>query len=139
MIVDASGIVAGRMASRIAKLLINGETVIVVNTEKALMVGNKESILEKFRTRVDGAVKSNPHYGPKYSRIPSQMFKRMVKGMLPKKSRTNERLLKQLKVYNSFPKQMEKEKVTHFDGVKYNEKQNHMTLENIAKLLGGKW
>ena len=83
--INAEGMVAGRLASKVAKALIKGETVTVVNTENLRMIGTKTSILAKYTVRVNAAVKSNPHRGPKYDRIPSKMFRKMVKGMLPNK------------------------------------------------------
>ncbi len=139
MIVDIKGMVAGRVATKIAKLVINGERVIVVNAEEAIIVGNKENILEKFRTRVNAAVKSNPHYGPKYARIPDRMFRKMVRNMLPTKKRTKERMIKKLSVYNSFPAELGKEKAVIFEEYKFNERNNYLKLKEIANLLGGRW
>ncbi|HYA71504.1 MAG TPA: uL13 family ribosomal protein, partial [Thermoplasmata archaeon] len=38
-VVDASGLVLGRAASHIAKRLLNGETIVVVNAEKSVVTG----------------------------------------------------------------------------------------------------
>lgn len=83
MIVDGKNLIAGRLASKVAKAAVKGEKVIVINAEDVVIVGNKESTLEKFYTRTHASVLSNPHYGPKYDRIPSKILRRMVKGMLP--------------------------------------------------------
>lgn len=137
MIVDAKGLVAGRLASKIAKKLINGESVIIINGDAAVVVGKQSAIMPKFKQRVDAAVKSNPHYGPKYDRIPSKILRRMVKGMLPNKKRTAERLIDNLKVYNDNPKNLEK--AEPIEEVRCNEKHDFMTLKEVAKQLGGKW
>lgn len=139
MIVDAKGLVAGRLASNIAKNLVNGEMVTVVNAEELIIVGTESSILPKYKQRVDAGVKSNPHYGPKYDRIPSKMLRRMVRGMLPNKSRTREKLLKQIRVYNGSPANISIEKAEKMDKLKYGMKGNYMTLGKVAKALGGKW
>lgn len=139
MIVDVKEMVAGRVATKIAKLVINGERVIVVNAEDAIIVGNKESILENFRSRVNASVKSNPHYGPKYARIPDRLFRRMVRNMLPTKKRTKERLIKKLLVYNSFPTELRKEKAIVFEEYRFSGRRNHLKLKEIANLLGGRW
>ncbi|MCX6800962.1 MAG: 50S ribosomal protein L13 [Candidatus Diapherotrites archaeon] len=139
MLVDANGRIAGRLSTRIAKALINGEKVILINAEGALIIGTKEDILEKFRRKIDASVKSNPDYGPKYDRIPSRMLKKMVKGMLPNKSRTVERLLKNLKVYNAVPKEMKDKKFDDVGAEKYDERHDFMTLKEIACMFGGRW
>ncbi|MFA5357764.1 MAG: 50S ribosomal protein L13 [archaeon] len=139
MIVDVNGMVAGRVATKIAKALIKGETVTVLNAEGAIIVGTKESILDKFKRRINASVKSNPYYGPKYDRVPSKMFKRTIKGMLPNRSRTVERLLKNLKVYNAVPKEFKDKKFDDIGSPKYDERHDFMTLKEIAHLCGGKW
>ncbi len=39
-VVDASGLILGRAASVIAKRLLNGESIVVVNAEKAVVTGS---------------------------------------------------------------------------------------------------
>ncbi len=139
MLVNAEGLVAGRMASKIAKRAINGETIIIVNAEKVILVGTRQAVMKKFQQRVDAAVKSNPLYGPKYDRVPSKILQKMIRGMLPNKSRTRERLLKQIKIFNSVPEKIKLEEAEKMDEIKCNEKHDFMTMEEVAKLLGGKW
>jgi len=139
MIVDVKGIVAGRAATRIAKALIKGETVIVLNAQDAVMVGNTPSIMEKFKRRTDASVLSNPHYGPKYARIPDRMFRRTVRNMLPTKKSAKERMIKRLKVFNAVPKEYASEKAITFEESRFNERHNAMTYKEIALQLGGRW
>ena len=139
MLVNAEGLVAGRMASKIAKRAINGETIIIVNAEKVILVGTRQAVMKKFQQRVDAAVKSNPLYEPKYDRVPSKILQKMIRGMLPNKSRTRERLLKQIKIFNSVPEKIKLEEAEKMDEIKCNEKHDFMTMEEVAKLLGGKW
>lgn len=139
MIINAEGLVVGRLASNIARKVIGKELVTIVNAEKAIVVGTKSSIMPKYQQRVNAAVKSNPHYGPKYDRIPSKMLKRSIKGMLPKKSKTNEKLLKQIKVYNKVPNTVNITKAETIEKIKYSQKGDFMYLHEIAKELGGKW
>jgi large subunit ribosomal protein L13 len=131
--------VAGRLASKVAKAIINGERVTVINSQDLVMVGNKKSILEKFTTRVDGAVKSNPHYGPKYDRIPSKIFRRMVRNMLPTKKRAKERIIKQLRVFNTTAKGIDSKEAIIFEEIKFNHRNNYIKLKDVALLLGGRW
>jgi len=139
MIVDAKDNVAGRLASKVAKAIINGERVTVINSQDLVIVGNKKSILEKFTTRVDGAVKSNPHYGPKYDRIPSKIFRRMVRNMLPTKKRAKERIIKQLRVFNTTAKGIDSKEAIIFEEIKFNHRNNYIKLKDVALLLGGRW
>ena len=139
IIINAEGLVAGRLASKIAKEVIKGENVIVFNASKAIIVGKESAIMPKYSQRVNARVLSNPLYGPKYHRIPSKMLRRMVKGMLPNKSRTAERLIKQLEIFNDTPKEIDVSKAITYSETKCNDKHEFMYLEDLAKKLGGNW
>ncbi len=79
-VIDASGLVLGRAASLIAQRLLKGEHVVVVNAERAVVVGGRESILATYReSRARGSVRK----GPFYPRRPDRIFRRTVRGMLP--------------------------------------------------------
>lgn len=139
MIVNANENVAGRLASKVAKAIVKGEKVTVINAQDLVLVGNKESILEKFTMKVDAAVLSNPHYGPKYDRVPSKMFRRMVRNMLPTKKRAKDRMIKQLRVFNASAKGIDAKEAIVFEDIKFNHRNNYMTLKDLALLLGGRW
>jgi large subunit ribosomal protein L13 len=79
-VVDATGLVLGRAASLLAKRLMLGETIVVVNTDKAVVLGSYADVVEKYRAAVArGSVRKGPHY----PRRPDRMFRRTVRGMLP--------------------------------------------------------
>ena len=139
MNVDGSNLVAGRLSSKIAKRLIDGETIVIVNAEKVVMVGRREEIVAKYKKKVDARVLSNPLYGPKYERIPSRILKRMIKGMLPNRKKTAERIMKQLKIYNQIPITLKNAELELITGVGYNDKHDFITLKEISELIGGKW
>ena len=139
MNVDASNLIAGRLSSKIAKKLINGENVVIVNAEKAIMVGRREEIVAKYKKKVDATVHSNPDFGPKYERIPSRILKRMIKGMLPNRKVTAERLMKQLKIYNGVPITLKDTKFDVMTEVANKDKHDFITLKEIAELIGGRW
>ena len=139
MIVNADKLVAGRLASIVAKKIIKGEEVVVINSEKSIIVGTFEAIMPKYKMKVNASVLSNPHFGPKYDRVPSKMFRRMVKGMLPNKNRTSERLIKNLKVFNLGEHEVDISKAETIQKIKCNEKHDFMTLGEVASALGGKW
>ena len=42
IVIDASGHILGRLSTNVAKRILNGEDVIVVNAEKAIIIGPKE-------------------------------------------------------------------------------------------------
>ena len=48
MIVDATGLVMGRLASVVATQLLAGNEIKIVNAEKAIITGRRESIYEEY-------------------------------------------------------------------------------------------
>ncbi|MBX8631715.1 MAG: 50S ribosomal protein L13 [Thermoplasmata archaeon] len=103
IVVDADGAVLGRLSSSIAKRLLNGEEITVINAEKALVSGSAErSYQEYFSAYQRGkAIK-----GPYYPRMPDGIFRRTVRGMLPMKTARGKSAYRRLKVYTGVPKQI---------------------------------
>jgi ribosomal protein L13 len=67
-VIDATGLILGRMASHIAKRLLQGEKIIVVNAEKAAISGKRLSIVKEAKKSAtqekapytgDGQIKSS--------------------------------------------------------------------------------
>ena len=63
-VIDATGLVLGRMATDVAKRAKNGETVHIVNAEKAIIVGaSKEAIQERYRFKREvGTARKGPFF-----------------------------------------------------------------------------
>ncbi|AAL62942.1 50S ribosomal protein L13 [Pyrobaculum aerophilum] len=107
VIVDAEGHVAGRLATYIAKALLERPNlrIVVVNAEKLVITGDEKMVIEWFKRKIsEWRTHYNPEKaGPKVPRRPDRVFKRIVRGMLPKKSETGRSALKRLRVYMSIP------------------------------------
>jgi len=79
-VVDASGLVLGRAASLIAKRLLSGESIVVVNAEKSVVSGSRTHVIRHYtEARARGSKRTGPHF-PRY---PDRIFRRTVRGMLP--------------------------------------------------------
>lgn len=79
-VVDATGLVLGRAASVIAQRLLRGESIVVVNAERAVVTGSRTEIVARYTAaRARGSVRSGPHF-PRYA---DRIFRRTVRGMLP--------------------------------------------------------
>lgn len=139
MIVNAKGLILGRMASKISEKLLNGEKVDIVNSEEVLISGTKEFILSRYQKKIDASVKSNPHYGPKYPKRPDALLKKAVTGMLPKKTKRGKDAAKRLKVYIGEPKEFNKEEFIVVKEAVSQTNENTVPLGEISKLLGAKW
>ena len=140
IIVDAEKQILGRMASEIAKILLNESEskVIVINAEKAVVTGNKRFLVGKYKQRAELRTNTNPLAGPFYPRSPDVLVRRTVRGMLPWKKYRGREAYRRLKVYIGVPDNVKKNKVVQFDQANgANLKSKHMTTGDIAIRIGG--
>lgn len=100
--VDADGLILGRLASGVAKRLLQGEEIVIVNAEKAIVSGKKTSkVLEAKKFLEVGHVKMGPfHY-----RRPDRIVRKTVRGMLPHRQPKGKQAFRRLKVFIGVPDQ----------------------------------
>ncbi len=138
IIVDAERAVAGRLASRVAKLLLEGKNVYVVNIEKAVITGRRERVLRDFMNRL--AIKSNVNprrHGPFKPRSPEGIFRRMVRGMLPRRKPKGKEAIRRLRVYRGLPNEFKEKDKVKFEDTNYRENAyGYITLYELSKLIG---
>ena len=105
-IIDGTNAVLGRLASYVAKEALKGEELIILNSEKVIITGNKKNIKETFekkRGRVGTGQK-----GPKHSRSSEKIVKRAIRGMLPNHREGRGRVaFKKIKCYVGVPKEFQ--------------------------------
>ncbi|MDO4593766.1 MAG: 50S ribosomal protein L13 [Tissierellia bacterium] len=109
-VVDASGMVLGRLATEVASILRgkhkptftpnmdNGDYVIVVNAEKVVLTGNKQN--QKVYQRYSGyagGLKETKYLDMK-KQHPERIIEKAVRGMLPK-NKLGRATIKKLRVY----------------------------------------
>lgn len=135
-VIDLTDLILGRAATQIAKRLIKGERIEVINAEKAVIKGPKKYIIQKFKTRVDMSVVGNPYWGPKYSRRPDRIVQRTIRGMLPNTTRQRKPKMEALRVHIGIPKELEKEKPETIERAKNHEKKNFLYLKDLTAELG---
>jgi len=135
-VVDASGLVLGRAASRIAQRLLAGETIAVVNAEQAVVTGSRSSVLATYvAARARGSVRSGPHF-PRY---PDRIFRRTVRGMLPHLQSRGKVAFARLEVHIGIPEALQNAARTTIDDAKAKPAlRAPMTLAEITRLLGAR-
>ena len=140
MIIDGEGLIMGRLASTVSKMLLNGENVVILNAEKILISGTKEWAYARYKQRVDRASISNPRkMGPKYPRRPDDIFRRTVRGMLPYRKTTGRKAFKGLKVFVGIPQEFEGAEVFKLEEAKPKNIKKSIELGTVSKLLGAKF
>ena len=72
LVINAENLIIGRLATYVAKKVLEGEKVIVVNSEKAVVTGKKEDILRRYKQRADrGDAIKGPFFPKTSDRIPA--------------------------------------------------------------------
>ena len=130
--VDANDMILGRLASVVAKKLLNGESVCVVNGEKSVIVGKPKSTLTEYKEK---RARGDPYHGPFFPRTPERIFKRTVRGMLPYKTARGSEALKRLKVFISIPNELKGKEFTVIKEAVNKGEQKFMTLEKLSGVL----
>lgn len=127
--IDASNKVLGRLASTVAKKLLSGERVFVVNSEKAVVLGNEKVTITSFQQKIK---RGDPYHGPFYPRKPDMMFKRIVRGMLPYKTARGKEALKRLRVFVSVPSEMKEMEFVQVKEAEDRGECKNITLQEIS-------
>jgi large subunit ribosomal protein L13 len=133
--VDAGNMVAGRLASRVAKRLLKGDSVFVVNAEKAVLSGEPKHLIERYTEKIE---RGDPYHGPFYPKEPDRMLKRMVRGMLPYKKSSGRSAFSRLRVFISVPDEMKGVEFSRPRGAENDLKCKTMSLGMLAQKLGAK-
>lgn len=102
--IDADNLILGRMAAVVAKRLLNGEDVTILNSEKAVISGKKHSKVEEAKQRLEIG---HPRKGPYFPRQPDRFVKRTIRGMLPRKKPKGKDAYRRLRVFIGIPKEFE--------------------------------
>ena len=138
-VIDGTNLILGRLATTTAKKIMNNEKIDIVNAEKIVITGTKESLLAKYKIRLESAQKGNPRKGPKYSRMPDKIVKKAIRGMLPWKSSRGKSAYRNLKIHIGVPKEFASVKMETVELARNKLEKGFMTVESVSKLLGAKW
>lgn len=133
-VIDATDMIFGRTASQVAKMLLGGEEIHIINAEKFVIVGNPVEIAGRYKQKRTLKNKADPTKSPKWPKVPHMLVKRMVRGMLPRENSRGKAALGRLMVYTGNPKNMEqnlKIEKASFDGL-----SKHITVYELCKKIG---
>jgi large subunit ribosomal protein L13 len=134
---DATDQIAGRLSSKVAKLLISGRRVVVVNAERSLISGSRSSVVKQWQERLEIASHVNPIYGPIHPRRPDRILRRMIRGMVPRKKAKGALAMKRLRVYVGLPSGVDVTKLTRFkDTTASRPVPVYVTMKELSKTLG---
>lgn len=107
IVIDATGHVAGKLAAKVAKRLLEGSRVTVVCAEETVFAGSLEKSVEKFKDYLHKRCVVNPRRGPFHLREPRMHLQKMVRRMMLYKTYRGREALKRLVVYEGIPRELE--------------------------------
>lgn len=137
--VDATGQIAGRLCSNVAKLLLVGQPVVVVNAERILFSGQRRSVMQGWFDYLKIASVVHPKHGPFHARTPEGILTRMIRGMIPRSKPKGISAMKRLRVYSGSPKEYANVKFSGFDNSTATKPiAYYIPLSEIASRIGWK-
>jgi len=106
-VIDGTGLILGRAASIIAKRLLNGERIVLVNSEKMVISGSKYHLIEDYKKKLEVRSLRSVEKNPQKPRRPDTLVRRVIRGMLPIKKFKGRQAFKRLRVYIGVPEEYE--------------------------------
>ncbi|ELQ76655.1 60S ribosomal protein L13a [Trachipleistophora hominis] len=103
IVINAKDHVAGKLATFVAKNILEGVPVTVVHTENIVFTGPIERGVGRFKDFLNKRKLTNPLRGPFHHRSPAMLFTRIVRRMVPKKKYKGQCALSLLTVHDSCP------------------------------------
>jgi large subunit ribosomal protein L13 len=133
-IIDGKGLILGRMASVIARRLLEGEKIVIINAEEAIISGKRRSILREAHEFLQVG-----HFrkGPLHPRRPDGIVKKVIRGMLPRRKARGKEALNRLKVHIGEPERFkDKEKETIYKANVRDLKGPFLKVSDLAHNIG---
>ncbi|GMG20737.1 unnamed protein product [Ambrosiozyma monospora] len=107
---NSKGHLLGRLASIVAKELMNGQKVVVVRAEALNISGEFFRNKLKYHDYLRKSTRFNTKRGPFHFRAPSRIFYKAVRGMMSHKTARGKAALERLKVFEGIPTPYDKKK-----------------------------
>ena len=134
---DAENMVVGRLGSKAAKAALLGDQVVIVNAEKAIITGDRRSVIETFKEKLNIRTSYNPRKGPFHERRPDKMVRKMIRGMLPWPTPRGKEAYKRIKVYIGVPEKFTETEKIVLEGSRFRSlKRKHITISDLSQELG---
>jgi large subunit ribosomal protein L13 len=137
MIIDATDMILGRLASFAAKKALLGEEIKIINSEKAVISGNKKYLLDRYKAKFD---RGATLFGPYFPRRPERIVRRTIRGMLPFKESRGREAYKKILCYIGVPAELANQKAITLKEANLSKlpTTKYLTIGYISKYLGAK-
>ncbi len=125
----------GRIATVAAKKALLGETVNIVNCDKAVITGNKKTTLAEFKRKREMGI---PAKGPFIHRSSDKIMKRAIRGMIPYKQEKGVKAFKRVRCYVGVPEEIKNLETIKEADVSKVPNLKYLSLGKISKFMGSK-
>jgi len=103
-IINGEGHILGRLASIVAKRLLNGERITILNADKIVVSGDRKMVIESYKLLFEVGTLRNPYrHGVRRPRSPENIVRRAIRGMLPIDKPKGRAAYRRLKVFSGIP------------------------------------
>ena len=136
IVIDASNLLLGRLASITAKQLLQGKSVTIINSEKAVISGSRRSILEAAQQHLRTKTHGSQSKAPKHPRRPEGILRRAVRGMLPYNEPRGKTAYRRLKVYLDVPENLAAGSAMTLPDAKASKGTVGLTISEVAQNIG---
>ena len=133
-VIDADGLILGRMASVVAKRLLSGESIDIVNAQNIVISGQRVSLIGEWKDFLQTGGKRK---GPTHFRMPNMIVRRTIRGMLPYRIPKGDKAFKRLHVYIGVPEELagvETQRIAQAESSSLNHK--FVTVGELAESIG---
>lgn len=138
LLLDAKNQILGRLASFAAKRALSGDTVVVVNAEKAIISGRRRNIVEEAKRRLNTRTLGTQIHAPTHQRRPDLYLRRVVRGMLPWKKARGRSAFHRVKVFMGVPEEFANKTSTRIPGADVAKLLSpYITLEELSREIRG--
>jgi large subunit ribosomal protein L13 len=136
-VIDANGLILGRLASIVAQKLLSGEEINIINAEGAIVSGSPEATLSKYKTM---RAKGSRERGPYFPKRADMILRRTIRGMLPYKKAAGREALRRLRVYTGTPAELASVDAVTLDDARKSRLSTIKAIElkKISNQLGAK-
>lgn len=132
--INAQDLIAGRLATEVSKRALQGEKIDIVNSEKAIITGKKDMVINRYREKKE---RGHPFKGPFLSMRADKFLRRIIRGMLPYKQEKGKRAFKNIMCYLGIPEELESKKLETIKNAHITKSKttNFITVEKLCKSL----
>lgn len=136
--IDGKGLILGRLATFVAKELLKGNRVEIINAEKIVISGRRKTVYKHYDAWMRVRTVTNPRKGPFHYRRPEDIVKRTIRGMIPFKKPKGKKAYRRLRVYYGIPEEFAGKKTVPvpYADIKRLGTRRHISLEDLSRHLG---